>query len=232
MATKVRRVEKIGKVGSVEEALGKKSFKPIGETTEMAIEDLPKDRPLKISREYAPATKDEKKDKKVKVQKAAATVDDETDLADDSVSNAQVVRSLAKTVQVLADSQPRRVLLANHKPTSSFNPLGKRKRVLKRKMYQNGFPLNVNILTDEEISLLNQIKPGRYIKGLVSVFQTYKGSDTLVNIVYVNKTVDQRFALKDEFRNLGEMLKLIVEEHKNPPKRRGDDDEDEDEDDE
>lgn len=118
---------------------------------------------------------------------------------------------LAKAIQAIADSQPvKRVPYAKFKTRSPFNPRGIRRRKLTRRCYQNGFPMDVRKLHDEEISLLNQLKPGRYIDNLVTVVEAQNGENVDLHLVYKNKTIDQRMANAAQWRNLREMLKRCV----------------------
>jgi len=125
---------------------------------------------------------------------------------------ARAIHALAKGQEALVNSQVRKVPYANHKPRSSFNPAGKKKRKLKRVCYQNGYVMNVVLLHDREIDLLNQLQGGKYLNGLVTVKVDDRGSESTLNIIYRNKTVDERMALKSEFRNLAEFLERAVKE--------------------
>ena len=49
------------------------------------------------------------------------------------------------------------------------------------------------MIHDEEIELLNRIKPGKYLQNVVTVFEKQKGDKVHLHIVYANKTPDQRF---------------------------------------
>ena len=120
---------------------------------------------------------------------------------------------LAQVIQTLVDSQPvKRVPFAKRKVRSPFNPTGNRKRKLTRRCYQNGFGMDVKKLFDEEISLLNQLEPGRYLNNMVTVNVVENGGNTDLHIQYKNKTPDDKLALSAEFRSLREMLKRCVEE--------------------
>jgi len=125
---------------------------------------------------------------------------------------ASAIHALAKGQEALANSQVRKIPYANHKPRSSFNPTGKKKRKLSRKCYQNSYMMNINLLHDREIELLNQLKAGKYLNGLVTVRVEDKGEESSVNIIYRNKSVDERMALKSEFRNLTEFLERATKE--------------------
>jgi hypothetical protein len=125
---------------------------------------------------------------------------------------AAAVHALAKGQETLINSQVRKVPFANHKPRSSFNPTGKKRRKLTRRCYQNGYPMNINLLHDEEIELLNRLQAGKYLNGLVTVRVEDKGAESALNIIYRNKSVDERFALKNEFRDLREFLRRADKE--------------------
>lgn len=134
------------------------------------------------------------------------------------VTQDQLARStvaLAGAIQTLADSQPvKRVPWAKFKTRSPFNPTGNKKRKLLRRIYQNGYPVNIKKLFDEEIAMFNKIEPGRYMDGLVTIVQVQTGGNTDLHVVYANKSFDQRLALKSNFRNLREMLSICLDESK------------------
>lgn len=141
-----------------------------------------------------------------------------TDSASAPVTQDQLARStvaLAGAIQTLADSQPvKRVPWAKFKTRSPFNPTGNKKRKLLRRIYQNGYPVNIKKLFDEEIAMFNKVEPGRYMGGLVTIVQVQTGGNTDLHIVYANKSFDQRLALMSSFRNLREMLSICLDEAK------------------
>jgi hypothetical protein len=141
--------------------------------------------------------------------------DDDTPQEDDTPAISQAdlakaIHALARGQDALINSQVRKVPFANHKPRSTFNPTGKKKRKLTRTCYQNSYFMNVALLHDEEIALLNVLQPGKYLNGLVTVRIDESGATPALNIVYRNKTVDERMALKSEFRSLREFLQMAV----------------------
>ena len=113
----------------------------------------------------------------------------------------------------LQDMAPKRI-----KPGSSlFDPhspfRSKKGPTLKGDVYQNGIKLNQEQLYDKEIELCNKItKSGRYIDRLVEVRVSDDAGARVVLISYPDKSVDQRMANKDHWRNLRELLELIVEQ--------------------
>jgi superfamily II DNA or RNA helicase len=141
--------------------------------------------------------------------------EDEVEVAEEQVSTgdlARAITALAKGQQALVDSQIRKVPFANHKPRSSFNPTGNKRRKLSRRCYQNGYPMNIVLLHDREIALLNDLKAGKYLNGLVTVRVNDRGVDTTLDILYKNKTPDDKMNLKNEFRSLTEFLERAIKE--------------------
>ena len=136
----------------------------------------------------------------------------------DAPTQGQLAQSqidLANAIRTLADSQPvKRVPFAKFKTRSPFNPTGNKKRKLTRRCYQNGFPMMIKKLFDEEIDMLNKISAGKYMDGLVTIIIAQNGGNSDLHIVYDNKSFDQRLALKSHFRNLREMLSICLDEAK------------------
>lgn len=94
---------------------------------------------------------------------------------------------------------------------------GSPKLKLKRKMYQHGLVMDEDFLTNEEIALLNKVRPGRFMNGHVNV---RRRKDWGIDIDYPVKTAAQRMRLASEFRirSLTELLERCLEEVNNPIK--------------
>lgn len=89
----------------------------------------------------------------------------------------------------------------------------KMKSKLKRKVYQNGFRLNPNNLSNTEIDGFNAIRGGRYLNRTMEVIVRDEGTASeAVELRYSNKTFDQRMTNKGLWRNLGELVTIIQEE--------------------
>jgi hypothetical protein len=107
--------------------------------------------------------------------------------------------------------------IAPHKyvPQTGTNPKGlpedKRPR-LTRKYHENGGWMFEDRLSDEERLLLEKIKPGVYNNGKWTVTQVMRGGIANINIGYSNKSMEQRMDLKNDARNLVEMLTKIIDE--------------------
>lgn len=124
---------------------------------------------------------------------------------------------LAKAIMAgIEEARPKRITIENRKSQTPWSPpKGVPKAKLKRKMMQHGIILNPKFLTNEEIELLNQIRPGTYCEGHITVVRR---KDKGVSIEYPVKTVSQRMKLVSSFglRNLAEICQRIIAEAENP----------------
>jgi hypothetical protein len=95
---------------------------------------------------------------------------------------------------------------------------------LKRKMYQHGILLDGK-LSNEEIDLLNKVKPGVYCDGWVKVNVR---KDRGLDIDYAVRTNAQRLKLINQFgvRSFSELLTRLIDEKANPSKYRRPEDND------
>lgn len=95
---------------------------------------------------------------------------------------------------------------------------------LKRKMFQHGILLDGK-LTNEEINLLNQVKPGHYCDGWIRVSLR---KDRGLDIDYPVRTNAQRLKLVNQFgiTSFTSLLKRLIDEKANPSKYRRPDDND------
>lgn len=96
---------------------------------------------------------------------------------------------------------------------SVYNPTGKpRPEYLKyESAFQNGIKINPEFLTNEEISLFNRIKPGRYNDRKWEVVSRDEGEKT-IELRYPNKSQEERFDLIQKAPSLVAMLNLILSE--------------------
>ena len=100
----------------------------------------------------------------------------------------------------------------NYQRVTPWTPTdGSPKLTLKRKMYQHGIPINENRVTNEEIQLLNKLRPGTYCDGFITVVRR---RDKGLNIDYPFKTPAQRLQLVNSFgvRNLSELVQRCLTE--------------------
>jgi hypothetical protein len=157
---------------------------------------------------------------------------DATEKALEEVHVAQSEEVKAEANKELADAfvsaiertrPPTKKTVANRKPNTPWTPKDGPKLKLKRKMYQHG--IIIDKVNNEEIDLLNKIKPGRYCEGIV-VVELRK--DRGLNIDYPVKTNAQRLRLlnKTGVRNFTELVRRLADEAVNPTKYRRPEDSD------
>lgn len=106
----------------------------------------------------------------------------------------------------------------NRKKGTPWTPKdGSAKLKLKRKMYQHGLLIDDEKIDNEEIALMNKVRPGLYLDGHVKVIRR---RDRGIDIDYAVKTASQRLRLVNQFgiRNLKELLAQCIEEAANPKK--------------
>lgn len=134
----------------------------------------------------------------------------------DSGATAALAAALFQAIE--ATKPPAKKNMFNRKPNTPWSPKdGSRKLKLKRKMYQHGLLINEDTVSNDEIDLLNKVRPGLYCDGNVRV---YRRRDRGVDIDYVIKTAAQRLRLVNQFgiRNLSELLLRCISEAEAPKK--------------
>lgn len=127
----------------------------------------------------------------------------------------ELAQAIKSAVQETAPTQ--QVHISQYRGRTPWNPTGKRpheRPKLRGEFMQNGQRMIADRLSEKEIGLLNQIKPGRYIGRKVEVIERQSNGEVAVEIRYNNATADQRSELKNEFRNLAELCERIIAEHK------------------
>lgn len=113
----------------------------------------------------------------------------------------------------LASVSPKKVTFGRYDPKTPFHPVRIQTPKLLRPSFQNGRMMNAEMLHDAEIKLLNQIhRPGRYLDRNIEVVISEDGSESVLDLRYRDKSVDDRFFMKGLFRNLQDLLEQIVKE--------------------
>lgn len=133
--------------------------------------------------------------------------------AEVTVGSSELADALVQAIE--AAKPPAKKTIANRKKNSPWMPKnGEARKRLKRKMYQHGILLG-NRLTNEEIELLNKVRPGTYCDGYVKVFRR---ADKGVDIDYPVKTNSQRLRLINDFgiTSFVSLLQRIVAEGESP----------------
>ncbi len=121
---------------------------------------------------------------------------------------------------VKAGQSKRKMTAGELVPVTVFNPTGdrNRKRLLKRKTYINRLDAEkgINTLHDEEISLLNQLKPGKFCKGLVVVKEIELDGEAK-NGIHISWS-KERDKVQNVYRlgDFKQILKMCIEEAKAP----------------
>src|SRR3990167_4194699 len=105
-----------------------------------------------------------------KIANADVVVDEPRVMENREAGSAAVTNDrLAEVLEKIIDSSPvKRLPFAKFKTRSPFNPTGNKRRKLTRVCYQNGAMLPIKVINDEEIALLNRIKPGKYLQNVVT----------------------------------------------------------------
>jgi hypothetical protein len=137
-------------------------------------------------------------------------------------------------VEVLAEDvrdrkASKQVPIGKAKIRTPWNPSGNPRKVkLKfKQLYQNGSRVNPDMMSEEEISLVNQLKPGRYNK---RKWEVVKRRDKSIDIRVPNKTLQQRMTLKGEAKDFAAIVQkiLLEQEEQATRKAKGLPDEDDD----
>jgi len=158
-----------------------------------------------------------KKEEKAAVESAVAAAQ----AASPTVSIEALAAALTAAIQA---ARPEKKTPFNRKINTPWTPKdGSPKAKLRRKMFHHGMTVDEDILSNDEINLMNEIKPGSYLANHVRV---NRRKDRGIDIDYPIKTAAQRLKLVNQFgvRNLKELLELIVAEGKRPKAERMSDD--------
>lgn len=112
-----------------------------------------------------------------------------------------------------------------HQPRNAWSTPGVPKAKLKRKLYHHGILLDPEMLTNAQIELANQLKPGRFCDGNIVV---QRRRDKGVNIDYAVKTASQRLKLNQYgITSFDVLMQRLIDEANNPKAYRSPEDFDE-----
>lgn len=134
-------------------------------------------------------------------------------------------------IQALADAinagkDPVKKTAVNRIPKTPWTPKdGSPKIKLLKKIYQHGIPVDPDFCTNNQIELMNKLKTGVFLGGLVSVVRR---RDKGYSIEYQFKTASQRLKLVNQYgiRDFTDLISHCVEEA-NKPKNKSEDEDDE-----
>lgn len=111
----------------------------------------------------------------------------------------------------------------NRKVGTPWTPKdGSAKIKLRRKVFQHGMPVENDITTNEDITLMNRLRPGTFLDGHVRVLRR---KDRGLDIDYPIRTAAQRLKLSSNFgiTSFRALLERLVEEGENPQLYKVDD---------
>lgn len=126
-----------------------------------------------------------------------------------------LLESIHKIAESLDNGPIKQVPIAKYAAQTPWNPTGdKRRPTLRRTVYMSGSRLREQLLSNEEIRLLNQIKPGKYNDRRWLVIETDGGDAEggAITILIPNRTPEDRVRLKGEAHSLTALLTKIIEE--------------------
>jgi hypothetical protein len=112
---------------------------------------------------------------------------------DVTVGKNELAEAIVTAIEV---SRPQKKTPFNRKRNTPWTPKdGSPKLKMKRKFYHHGILIGDNV-SNEEIALLNKLRPGSYMGGFVRVIRR---KDKGLDIDYPVKTSSQRLKLLNEF---------------------------------
>lgn len=146
-----------------------------------------------------------------------------TGVVDQSVGIKELAQALIIAIESTRPPQKKNPF--NRKKLTPWMPKdGSPKPKLKRAWFQHGMELDQARLYPEEVELLNLVKPGRYVGGLVVVT---KRKDRGYDISWPVRTASQRLRVINEAGStFPAILQRCIDEHNNPARFRGPEDDD------
>lgn len=135
----------------------------------------------------------------------------------DAVSHQSLANALVAAINMAKPKEKKTV--ANRTVGTPWSPKdGSPKLKLKRKMHQHGLLLDADLFSNEEIDLMNKVRPGVFLDGHVQVIRR---KDRGIDISYPIKTASQRLRLLNSFgiRDFKELLQKLINEAENPVKK-------------
>lgn len=132
----------------------------------------------------------------------------------------EVLDTLVEGVAALVKRQNetvRDVPITELKPKTPWNPSGERRAKKYKKFYQNGALLNQDMMTEEELDLFAQLRPGHYNGRM---WEVVRRRDKSIDLRYRNATIRHRMELKGDAPSLVIMLQKILTEQEAQADRR------------
>jgi hypothetical protein len=131
----------------------------------------------------------------------------------DNKTEATLVESIAKIASALNDERTTQIPFHKAKIPTPFNPSGDRNRPkLTRPVWFNGALINPVFLTNEEIELCNQLKPGRYHGRQWQVIERTNDPDRPLEIRVQDASVEDRMSLYKDAPSFAALCKAMIAE--------------------
>jgi hypothetical protein len=154
------------------------------------------------------------------LQSLRQTVGESVDAAPaENVTDAQQALADAFVNAIERTRPPEKKTVFTRKKNTPWTPKdGSPKLKMRRVFYHHGIPIADNV-SNEEVALLNMLKPGHYCDGFVRV--TLR-KDRGIDVDYPIRTASQRLKLVNTYgiRSFSELLQRIIDERNNPAKYR------------
>lgn len=128
----------------------------------------------------------------------------------------ELAQALVEAINI-TKPQAKKTISTRAKQTPWTPKDGSPKLKLKRKVYQHGILVDPNKSSNEEIALMNQLKPGSYGDGRIRVIRR---KDRGLDIDYSIRTNSQRLKLINDLgvTSFKRLLEILVDEAANPKK--------------
>lgn len=136
-------------------------------------------------------------------------------------NTSELAQALREVIEITRPMQ-KKTISNRVKGTPWSSKDGSPKLKLKRIMYQHSLKIDEDRVNNEEIALLNKIKPGSYCDGYVRVVRR---KDRGIDIDYPVKTASQRLRLINDFGvvSFQSLLERLVAEAAQPKKIENED---------
>lgn len=144
-----------------------------------------------------------------------APLQEEKQVLPSAVAEAQKALADAFVEAIERTKPPIKHTVATLKPITPWTPRnGEPREKMKRRFFHHGLIIEDKV-SNEEIRLLNKLKPGSYCEGWVRVSLR---KDRGIDIDYPVRTAVQRLKLVNKYgvRSFTELLKRIIDERENP----------------
>lgn len=129
-------------------------------------------------------------------------------------SMTELIEAFTGAIELTRPMQKKNIL--NRKKAGPWTPKdGSAKLKLRRTHYQHAIKMNEDQLFNEEIALLNKVRPGAYCDGNVKIILR---KDRGIDIDYPVKTASQRLRLVNTYgiTNLASLLQRCIDEAAKP----------------